>query len=261
MTEFISEWDINRPFLDLDLPLISSGTYDFDIDWGDGTKEHYNSHICKHHYPYEGLFTIKIKGIIKGWKIVEFHSPLRDIKQWGCLKLGNEGGYFQRCKNLVISATDSPDLSETTRLDEMFQWCSNFNSPIGHWDVSGITSMKSMFAWCDDFDQDISGWNTDSVVSYDCIFFCCGIDLDHVPIKLRPHYRYRNTKPNKFIQWGQKAYVPMACCICLVDINKEDWRATRCTGSTPEHYHAFDKDCITHWMKDHNTCPVCRETI
>jgi surface protein len=207
MSEFISTWTISRNGNGtLTLPLIPTGTYDFMIDWGDGSeKERIVSHRASHQYASrtpekyigyyrnetlskEGLkreqlqdkpikwwvptYTIKITGTIIGWTSCNSgNAILRDISQWGCLKLGNNGAYFKREHFLQISAKDAPDLSETTNLDEMFMDCTLFNSSIDHWDVSKVTSMWGMFMGARDFNQSLNKWDISNVKTGWGIFY------------------------------------------------------------------------------------------
>ena len=169
MTEFISKWNVNGT---LRLPLIKSGTYDFDVDWGDDTTSHIKSYDnVSHRYTNSGIYLIRITGTIKGWKAEDTNEyQLLDICQWGCLMLGNKGFYFQGCNNLQITAIDSPDLSETRDLTRMFSNCTRFNSPIGHWNVSNITKMDHMFCYARLFNQPLNTWDVSKVTDM-CFMF------------------------------------------------------------------------------------------
>lgn len=56
------------------------------------------------------------------------------------------------------------DMSNVTVASSMFA-SSNFNSPIGNWNVSKIVDMTSMFYYATVFNQDISNWNVQYVES------------------------------------------------------------------------------------------------
>ena len=107
------------------LPLVSTGTYDFLIDWGDESSDHiinYNQAECTHTYDDEGIYTVSIKGIIQGWAFSNGGDRLKlySITNWGSLRLGNDGDYFRGCTNLKITATDLLDLTGTTILRYAF---------------------------------------------------------------------------------------------------------------------------------------------
>ena len=181
MSQFISKWLVGDSQT-LILPLIESGTYDFYVDWGDDTRDYitvYNKAL--HAYANPGEYSVKITGTIKGWRAKDTSDcQLLDICQWGCLKLGNEGAYFEGCKKLQISATDAPDLSETTNLEYMFCLCNEFNSPIGHWDVSHVTKMSWMFNGAESFNQPLDKWDVSKVTDMEFIF--CGASSFNQPI-------------------------------------------------------------------------------
>jgi surface protein len=169
---FVTEWRIIGDDKTLTLPLITSGQYDFEVDWGDGTQNHITTCTASHTYPSQGTYQVSISGLIKGWKATDMPGfRLLDVCQWGCIKLGNEGHYFQGCSEMDISATDAPDLSETTNLSQMFMDCSKFNGNIGHWNVSSVTNMEWMFFHASSFNHDISGWDVSSVTNISNMFY------------------------------------------------------------------------------------------
>lgn len=85
------------------LPLTSSGTYDFDVYWGDGSSNHitqYNDQNITHIYDAGGIYTICINGVLKGWSTyVTYESPnnnndmITNIIQWGCFDFDNDNDY------------------------------------------------------------------------------------------------------------------------------------------------------------------------
>ena len=135
------------------LPLVSTGVYNFIIDWGDGSSTNkiysYGYQNVTHTYSLVGIYTVTIRGTFTGWSFNNTGDRLKllDIIQWGsCLCLGNQGSHFYGCANMNISATDYPNFGETTSLSSCFRGCSIMNSPnlIG-WDVSNVTNMTDMF--------------------------------------------------------------------------------------------------------------------
>ena len=167
---FISKWTVAAGDTVV-LPLYNNGEYDFIVDWGDAsTEENITSKEASHQYISAGTYNITIKGVIDGFNFHYNKDPqnpskemIVDIIQWGNLKLGNEGYYFRECSNLNITAIDSPDLSNTTKLTGTFMYATLFNSDISNWDVSAVTNMSSMFYEASAFNQDISNWDTSKV--------------------------------------------------------------------------------------------------
>lgn len=202
---FISKWNIPSDGYSLPLPLESSGTYDFYVDWGDSTAvDHitiWNQAEATHTYEESGDYEIKITGTIEGWTFAGnswYVARIKEISNWGNLKLGNSGRYFSGCLNLVITATDvldtsnmtdfsyffngctslttvpsmnSWDTSSVTSMRDMFQADTLFNQNIGNWDTSNVTDMRSMFDEASSFNQDIGGWDTTSVIFMTSMFF------------------------------------------------------------------------------------------
>ncbi|MBN2156813.1 MAG: BspA family leucine-rich repeat surface protein [Candidatus Lokiarchaeota archaeon] len=196
---FISIWQSSV----IRLPLESTGTYNFFVDWGDGTNDTitaWDQAQRYHDYGVFGTYTVNITGTIEGWRFnYDFtRNFIQEIQQWGCLRLGNNERYFYGCENLRITATDSPDFTGTTSLSYMFYYCHNlgegdsfnqwntsmisdmsymfyyatsFNHPIGNWDTSSVTTMESMFSSAYAFNQSIGTWDLNSVTSVEGMFY------------------------------------------------------------------------------------------
>ncbi len=152
------------------LPLDSDGTYDFIVDWGDGTSEAitaWDAPAVTHTYPQTDTYTIKISGTLKGWRFNGGGDVLkiRNVASWGDLNFGNKGGYFAGAVELTSNATDSPDLTGTTNLSRTFASALVLNGGVSSWDTGNVTDMTDMFSQASSFNQDISGWDTSSVTS------------------------------------------------------------------------------------------------
>jgi len=77
---------------------------------------------------------------------------------------------FTGAINMNIGAADTPNISQATSLESMFENATSFNSDISHWDVSTITDMSHMFSGAFAFNQDISAWDVSSVESMAYMF-------------------------------------------------------------------------------------------
>jgi surface protein len=201
---FISVWRTTSPSESITLPLESSGTYDFIVDWGDGspidTITSWNQVERTHTYSVAADYVVKIEGTITGFnmgQIFGLNVKLIEIKRWGCLRLVNGQNYFYNCPNLSLTGvTDTLKLDGISNLTNMFAYCSNittinnldlwdvsnvtnmsnmffaatyFNHNISSWNVSGVTDMSSMFSYTN-FNQNIGNWNVSNVISMNEMF-------------------------------------------------------------------------------------------
>ncbi|MHA1109691.1 MAG: BspA family leucine-rich repeat surface protein [Promethearchaeota archaeon] len=181
--DFISVWNTSlistgsSGIKQVTLPLVSNGTYDFFVEWGDGysnTITSYDHVNVTHAYDFEGVYTINITGIINGWQFNDAGDKLKliEIQQWGCLQLENSGSYFYGCENLNLTATDDLNLTGTTTLYNAFRECANLGSTgnMNGWNVSGVTNMERTFWDATSFDQLISNWDVSHVTVFTYMF-------------------------------------------------------------------------------------------
>jgi surface protein len=163
------------------LPLVSNGTYDFTVYWGDGESDYitsYDDEAISHTYETtDSSYTVSIDGTIEGWSFGEendYEDYLTEVTSWGPLAFGDTDYQFYDCSNLTsISASDTPDLSSTTSLSCCFYSCGSLSeiSEINSWDISGVTDLSYMFYWTDELNEDIGSWDTSSVTDMRYMFF------------------------------------------------------------------------------------------
>lgn len=165
---FVSKWKTDNAGSSnndqITLPFESGGTYKCIIDWGDGTKDRitvWNQAETTHTYPSAGTYTVKISGVINGWRFNAGgdDDKILEIKNWGSLLLGNNGDYFSGCSNLVITATDILDTSAMTNWLGFWANCSSIRTipSINKWDSSNVTNGKNAFASMSLHNQDLDG--------------------------------------------------------------------------------------------------------
>ncbi len=197
---FVSTWTTTGGNLNVELPLIDGGTYNFTVNWGDdntGTVTAYDDASASHTYASATTYTITITGTITGFKFNNDHADrtlITTITNWGTLNLSSDGS-FHGCSNLNVSASDRPtistlDLGETfkgcakltsigkvwdtssvTDFTQMFRGCTKYNEDIGSMAVLAATTFNKMFYNCTVFNQDISSWTTDSVTIMTYMFY------------------------------------------------------------------------------------------
>lgn len=179
---FISNWDVSGETKEITLPLVNNGAYDFQVNWGDGSRDTittWDSEAKTHSYKEEGIYSVKITGTLSGWafggpdsKYAESALQITEINQWGMLDLGETSRQFYGCRNLKISAQDIPDLSGVSSLENVFRDCLSIDKipNIELWNTAHISNMSGMFRNAPLFDGDISGWNTENVVHISDMF-------------------------------------------------------------------------------------------
>jgi len=150
----------------------SDYSYNFDIDWGDGTTDTNQTTDVIHTYDTIDTYTVTINGefphLIHGENTDA--NKLQRIVQWGDLNWQSMTRSFYNCKNMESNTDDMPDLRIVTSTASMFEGATSFNADIGSWDVSSVTLMGYMFARAKRFNQDISAWDVGSVISMSGMF-------------------------------------------------------------------------------------------
>ena len=172
-TAFVTTWATTTPSETITLPLVSGGTYNFTVKWGDGTIDTitaYNQAEVTHTYATAGTYTVTIAGTIEGWQFNNAgdKTKIQTIESYGSLVITTSAAFYG-CSNLTSTATDAPNIS-TTSLSNAFRSCTNFNGAIGNWDVSGVTNMQEMFNSASSFNQDIGSWDVSSVTTMQQMF-------------------------------------------------------------------------------------------
>lgn len=190
------------------LPLVSTGTYSFDVDWGDNsvsTITAWNDTAKTHQYASAGTYTITIIGVLSGWAFNNGGDRLKllSITRWGCFESGNTIGAFRGCKNLDLTTIDDvPYLGNTTTLSFFFAECTSlttidkindwdvtnitnmngmfynatsFNDDMNDWDVSNVTNMRSLFDYATSFNGNITSWQTTSATNMSFMFYNCAV--------------------------------------------------------------------------------------
>lgn len=182
-TPFTSTWDTTKAgtsnSTSITLPLVSSGTYNFLVDWGDGESETITSSSASHDYAATNGGgagqIVKIYGDITGWRFNDGGDKLKltNISKWGSLNLGNDNGYFKGCDNLTITATDILDTTGTTTFSGAFQDCDALATipSLGSWDMTNVTNMSLMFKGSASFNEpSIVNWVPSSVTNATWMF-------------------------------------------------------------------------------------------
>jgi len=170
------------------LPLISSGTYDFVVDWGDGSRDtitSYDQSEVTHTYSGGGgTKQIQIIGTIQGWQFNNTgdRNKLLTITNWGSLDINNDSAFYG-CSNLSLtSVSGTPTLSNTNSLSGIFRTCSSLITinNVENWDISACNNLSNAFLSASNFnDSNISEWDTSNISNFvNCFLACPNFDQD-----------------------------------------------------------------------------------
>jgi surface protein len=169
---FITTWKTDNPgtsnATSITIPTMGGG-YNYDVDWNDdGVFEEIGiTGNVTHDFGAVGTYTIRIQGTFPR---IFFNdsgdkSKILSVDNWGTNPWASMIDAFYGCNNLVINATDTPNLASVTATFRMFRGASSLGGGTGNWnwDVSNVTDMSLMFGEATAFNGDISGWNTSNV--------------------------------------------------------------------------------------------------
>lgn len=172
---FVTTWKIEQSNLEFVLPINNSylGEYNYTIDFGDGTLVSNVTDYLPHTYAIPGVYIVSVTGSFP--RIYNSGSNgaerLRSIEQWGDIQWTSMQGAFEDCVNMVMNATDVPDLSLVTNMSYMFSKAKKFNGNINNWDVSNVTNISFLFRDAYLFNQPLDNWDVSNVNNINGAFF------------------------------------------------------------------------------------------
>lgn len=153
----------------------SSGyNYNVDLDNDDGTWEYVGitgNTTCI--FATAGTYTIRISGTFSHiyFNNAGDRQKLLSVEQWGTGAWTSMENAFYGCSNLVLNATDTPNLSNATNLAMMFRNATSLNQAIGNWDIGHVTNLSYMFYGASAFNQPLGAWNTSNVTNMIGVFW------------------------------------------------------------------------------------------
>lgn len=114
-----------------------------------------------------GTYQLEITGRFPHFRST---NELLDIKRWGDIAWQSMVESFHRWPGAGFSATDVPDLSQVTDMEDVFHGAASFNQDLSSWDVSNVVTMGEMFRGATTFNQDLGSWNVSSVRNFKGMF-------------------------------------------------------------------------------------------
>ncbi len=162
------------------LPLNNAWTYNFAVDWGDGTSSVVTTNTdITHTYAASGTYTVKIReNVIGGFAGLYFNAggdclKMMAVTQWGSITWRTMSGAFNGCANLTLPASDAA-LAKTaavTDWNQAFFGCTALTGfPL--LDTSGATSMVQTWYNCTGLTS-FPALNTANVIDFSTTWFGC----------------------------------------------------------------------------------------
>ncbi len=147
----------------------------YDIDWDSnqtfdmtgvsGNQSHTFVSAGEHTIRFKNLHDIHINGQADATKYTS-------IEQWGTSTWNVAmDGAFWGANDLIMTATDTPDMRAVRNMAFMFTGATSFNGDIGGWNTAQVTDMSYMFHGASSFNGDIGRWNTAQVTNMEAMFF------------------------------------------------------------------------------------------
>ena len=102
----------------------------------------------------------------------------KDVKQWGNIVWSSFSKAFKNCTYMLVTATDVPNLSNVTSLQEMFRQMRIADPDVSNWDTSNITTLQDMFHEAEDANPDVRNWDVSNVTNMILTFFRTSFDRD-----------------------------------------------------------------------------------
>ncbi len=179
-TDFVTTWKTDNlgdtiNSTSILIPTDPNSSYNYDIDWNnDGVFDDLGvTGDALHDYGTAGTYTIRIKGNFPRIYInrnKDAQDKIISVEQWGNIAWTSMVSAFQGAKNLIVNASDTPNLSHVSSMLAMFREASSFNQNINNWDVSNVTDMRFMFNNAIRFNQPLDNWNVSNVTDMRYMF-------------------------------------------------------------------------------------------
>ncbi len=177
--EFITHWSAPVDSVITIPTRFSSAPYNYTVSWQSLTTPAFNGSVSGQtgnyvisNVPANDTIEVKISGVFPHFymRYGDQRNFLTKVTQWGDNQWQDMSWAFEGCEKLILTATDTPDLTAVTSMEGMFSGCKMFNQPINDWDVSNVTNMNDLFSSDSLFNQPLNTWNVSNVTKINDMF-------------------------------------------------------------------------------------------
>jgi surface protein len=126
--------------------------------------------------PSSGVYDLEVSAKeVNGFNRIQFdnkgdNDKILDTKNWGNIVWASFEDAFFGCENILVTATNTPNLSSVTNMRNMFENATSANPDTSNWDVSNVTDMRRMFRDASSANPDTSNWDVSSVTDMSFMF-------------------------------------------------------------------------------------------
>jgi surface protein len=170
LTSFVTTWSGQQ------ITIPTNDNVNYNVDWNnDGIVDQSGiKGSITHTFDTAGEHTIRISGTftaITFGKLSEVEAAkIININQWGTSVWQTMNQAFLNCKNLQVSASDVPNLSNVFIAEDMFRGASIANPDTSNWNMGNLNNIVGMFRDAKAANPNVSNWNTSNVTNMQNIF-------------------------------------------------------------------------------------------
>lgn len=156
-----------------ELPLVSGFSYNFSVDWGDGTTSaisDYSDPSKYHVYTSKGGYLIKLTGLVQKIDIsgATHKDQFISIRNLGATGLRDLSSAFKNATQLRF--VGGGNTSYVTDMSSTFQNSTGLNVDTSTWDTQRVQDMSFMFENNNHVKVQTAGWNTANVTAMNEMF-------------------------------------------------------------------------------------------
>ena len=171
---FVAEFLVRKSDPTIRLPLPKNFSYDFTVDWNDGTEsviDSYDDPDVIHTYDKIRTYRIAISGRVEAWsfwKIPHSKDRLVSVDNLGSVGWKSLAGAFYDCN--LLDSTEGGDTSSVTDMSYMFHRSPLVVPDTSAWDTSNVKTMRAVFDGASSANPDVRRWDTGNVTDMSGLF-------------------------------------------------------------------------------------------
>lgn len=170
----VAEFLVHKSKPTIRLPLPRNFSYNFKVDWNDGTESHIDAHDhpeVSHTYDEMRSYRIVITGQVDAWsfwKVPHSKDQLISVENLGDVGWKNLAGAFYNCS--ALESVAGGGTAAVTDMSYAFHRSPSVLPDVGDWDTGSVKRMRAMFDGAVAADPDVRDWDTRSVVDMSGMF-------------------------------------------------------------------------------------------